>query len=108
MHPLALHLSFCSWASRAGDTDSLGWSHDPRTCQFLPPPLNCLFVQARNLREEPISPSTNPVGLHRDPTFDAVVHPGGEISDSSADAGLDRDAMFAVGNVYTGRHTFLI
>jgi hypothetical protein len=74
----------------------------------LPPTLDCLFVQAGDLRELPISPSTNPVGLHRDIPATLLFIQAARASDSSADAGLDRDAVFAVGNVYTGRHKLLI
>jgi hypothetical protein len=67
-----------------------------------------LRVQAGDLRELPISPSTNPVRLPATRPSTLLFIQAARAADSSADAGLDRDAVFAVGNVFTGKHTLLI
>jgi len=63
---LALGLFFGAWATSAGQSDSLLRSLRQRPGQFLPSALDCLFVQARDLREQPIPTCTNAVGFHRD------------------------------------------
>jgi hypothetical protein len=49
-----------------GQPDSLLRSLSQRPGKFLPSSLDGLFIQTRDLGEQPISTSTNAVGLHCD------------------------------------------
>jgi hypothetical protein len=94
---LALHLFFL-----------LAVDPRQRTCQFLPPTLNRPFVQASDLREQPISTKTNSVGLNRDIPARLLFIQATRAADSSVDEVLDPDAVFPAGNGYTGRYEPLI
>jgi hypothetical protein len=59
----------------------------------LPAPLDGLFIQARDLREQPISPSTNALGLHCHIPATLLFIQSARASDSSADAVLDQDQL---------------
>jgi hypothetical protein len=72
------------------------------------PRLPRLFVQAGDLRKQPISTRTNPVGLNRDIPATLLFIWAARASDSSVDAVLDLDAAFPAGNSYNGRYERLI
>jgi hypothetical protein len=96
--PLALGLFFCAWPTSTGQPYSLLQSLSQGACEFLPSPLDGLFIQARDLHEQPISPSTNALGLHcHIPATLLFIQPA-RASDSSADAVLDQDGVFPAGN----------
>jgi hypothetical protein len=60
-----LGLFFGAGPTSAGQTDSLLWPLRKLPGQFFSSPLDRLFVQARDLGEQPIFPSANAGGLHR-------------------------------------------
>lgn len=106
--PLALGLFFCAWPTSAGQPHSLLRSLSQGTCEFLPSRLPGLFIQTRDLREQPISTSTNAGGLHRHiPATLLFIQPT-RASDASADAALDQDGAFPAGNGGTHIDTPLI
>src|SRR6266571_32817 len=56
---------FGAWPTSAGQSDSLLRSLSQGAGEFLPSTQDRLFVQSCDLREQPISTSTNAVGLQR-------------------------------------------
>jgi len=60
-----LDLFFGTWPTCAGQSDVLFRSLRKLPGQFFSSPLDRLCVQARDLGEQPISPSANAGGLHR-------------------------------------------
>jgi hypothetical protein len=62
---LALGLFFSVWSTGPWQPDSLLWSLRQGAGQFLSSPLDRLFIQARDLREQALSTWTNALGLQR-------------------------------------------
>jgi hypothetical protein len=64
----------------------------------LPSPLDGLFIQTRDLGQQPISTGIHALGLYCHIPAALLFIQSARASDSSADAALDQDEAFPAGN----------